>query len=280
MSKVLKEIEKRGLQTEEDITDFLNGIVGKNIDDLDFKHELTKEEQAEELIYQAMEATPQKGKTLILQAKELDPLHPDIYNYFGDLEKIPEKALEYYEQGVRAGEKKLGKKFFKENEGYFWSMIETRPYMRSLYNSACYLSVLNRNEESLKRFFRILELNPNDNMGARYELFSVSLRINAFKVIEALLKEYRDEYASHWTYNKVLYHFKKGELKKAERELEMAVNTNRHIPRYLLGKTKLPKKLPEYIRIGYADEAVSYVAENIHLWEETAGSLEFMASRI
>ena len=125
-----------------------------------------------------------------------------------------------------------------------------------------------------------MELNPDDNMGARYELFSVSLEINAFKIIEGLLKEYPDEYGANWTYNKVLYHIKKNEIKEAEEEWFMAINTNRHVPRYLLGKTKLPKKLPDYMSIGYADEAQCYVAENLHLWEETEGALDFIKSKI
>lgn len=60
----------------------------------------------------------------------------------------------------------------------------------------------------------------------------------------------------------------------------MAINTNRHVPRYLLGKTKLPKKLPDYMSIGYADEAQCYVAENLHLWEEAEGALDFIKSKI
>lgn len=280
MAKLVQEMEKQGLQSEEDIKSFLNGVIGKNIDELNFGTNESKEDQAQDLIYEAWESSPKKAKQLILQAKELDPDNADVYNYLGDIENTPEKALDFYKQGVKAGEKKLGKKFIKENEGHFWLMIETRPYMRSLFNSAKCLSLLNQNEEAVQKYFRILELNPDDNMGARYELFSVSLEINAFKIIEGLLKEYPDEYGANWTYNKVLYHIKKNEIKEAEEEWFMAINTNRHVPRYLLGKTKLPKKLPDYMSIGYADEAQCYVAENLHLWEETEGALDFIKSKI
>lgn len=280
MAKLVQEMEKQGLRSEEDIRAFLNGMVGKNINEFNFGLNESNEDQAQDLIYEAWESTPKKAKQLILQAKELDPDNADVYNYLGDIENTPEKALDFYEQGINAGEKKLGKKFIKENEGHFWLMIETRPYMRSLFNSARCLSLLNQNEEAVEKYFRILELNPDDNMGARYELFSVSLEINAFKIIEALLKEYPDEYGANWTYNKVLYHIKKNEIKEAEEEWFMAINTNRHVPRYLLGKTKLPKKLPDYMSIGYADEAQCYVAENLHLWEETEGALDFIKSKI
>lgn len=280
MAKLVQEMEKQGLRSEEEIRTFLNGMVGKNINEFNFRLNESKEDQAQDLIYEAWESSPKKAKQLILQAKELDPDNADVYNYLGDIENTPEKALDFYEQGIKAGEKKLGKKFIKENEGHFWLMIETRPYMRSLFNSARCLALLDQNEEAVEKYFRILKLNPDDNMGARYELFSVSLEINAFKIIEALLKEYPDEYGANWTYNKVLYHIKKNEIKEAEEEWFMAINTNRHVPRYLLGKTKLPKKLPDYMSIGYADEAQCYVAENLHLWEETKGALDFIKSKI
>ncbi len=281
MAKLVQEMEKQGLRSEEDITSFLNGMIGKNIDDLNFGSvNESKEDQAQDLIYEAWESSPKKAKQLILQAKELDPDNADVYNYLGDLESIPENALDFYKQGIQAGEKKLGKKFIKENEGHFWLMIETRPYMRSFFNVARCLALLNQSEESAKMYLRILELNPGDNMGARYELFSVALKIDDLKIIDALLKEYPDDYSAHWVYNKVLYHIKKNEMKEAEEEWFMAINTNRHIPRYLLGKTKLPKKLPDYISVGYADEAQCYVAENLHLWKETKGSLDFVESKI
>lgn len=280
MAKLVQEMEKQGIRSEEDIKSFLNGVIGKNIGELNFgANEESKEDQAQDLIYEAWESSPKRAQQLILQAKELDPDNSDVYNYLGDLEATPEKAFEYYEQGLIAGEKKLGKKFIKENKGHFWLMIKTRPYMRSLFNTAKCLALLNQNEESAKRYFRILELNPGDNMGARYELFSVSLKINAFKIIEALLKEYPEEFSAHWTYNKVLYHIKKNEIKEAEQEWFIAINTNRHVPRYLLGKTKLPKKLPDYISIGYVDEAQCYVAENLNLWQQTEGGLDFIESR-
>jgi len=46
-------------------------------------------------------------------------------------EKDLDKAMLMFEKAIKAGEKTLGKKFFKEKKGYFWGMIETRPYMRA-----------------------------------------------------------------------------------------------------------------------------------------------------
>lgn len=166
MAKLIQEKDKKGLRSEGDIKSFLNSILGKNIDELNFGTEnMSGEDQAQDLIYEAWESSPKKARQLILKAKELDSHHPDVYNYLGDGEDTPEKALNFYEQGIKAGEKKLGKKFIGENQGHFWLMMETRPYMLSLFNYAKCLALLNQNEEAAKKYCRILELNPGDNMG-------------------------------------------------------------------------------------------------------------------
>ncbi len=41
-----------------------------------------------------------------------------------------EEARELLERGVAAGERALGPEPFEEDVGYFWGILETRPYMR------------------------------------------------------------------------------------------------------------------------------------------------------
>ena len=45
MAKIMKEIQSQNLQTEDQINSFMNGLIGKNIDELDFGsgEELTNE---------------------------------------------------------------------------------------------------------------------------------------------------------------------------------------------------------------------------------------------
>lgn len=41
-----------------------------------------------------------------------------------------EKKRECFTKGIAVFKEKYGEKYFKENTGYFWGLIETRPYMR------------------------------------------------------------------------------------------------------------------------------------------------------
>jgi tetratricopeptide (TPR) repeat protein len=175
MAKIMKEIQSQNLQTEDQINSFMNGLIGKNIDELDFGsgEELTNEEKAIELVDLAYESSPKKGKELIEEALKLDSDNIDAYNYLGEIEHDISKSLGHYTKGIEAGERKLGKKFFKENEGHFWLMIETRPYMRAKFNVADTLALLNRDTEAVNHYVEMLGLNPSDNLGVRYELLSI-----------------------------------------------------------------------------------------------------------
>ena len=87
MAKIMKEIQSQNLQTEDQINSFMNGLIGKNIDELDFGsgEELTNEEKAIELVDLAYESSPKKGKELIEEALKLDPDNTDAYNYLGEI---------------------------------------------------------------------------------------------------------------------------------------------------------------------------------------------------
>ena len=122
----------------------------------------------------------------------------------------------------------------------------------------------------------MLDLNPNDNQGVRYNLSSLLLKAEEFKAYEKLYKLYPDDGGADWNYNRVLYYFKKGNMVKAKSQLQEAIRTNKHVIPYLAGKKRLPKNPPEYIGFGDSREAAAYVMSTKELWEVTEGSLEFL----
>jgi tetratricopeptide (TPR) repeat protein len=52
----------------------------------------------------------------------------------------------------------------------FWGDVDSRPFMRALQGRGLCLWRLGRTEEARRIFVRMLELNPNDNQGARFLL--------------------------------------------------------------------------------------------------------------
>jgi hypothetical protein len=62
--------------------------------------------------------------------------------------------------------------------------------------------------------------------------------------------------------------------------LAAALETNPHVPGYLLGHSPLPQELPGYTGIGDESEAAYWAVENIKAWQTTYGALTWLAERI
>src|SRR5260370_23607299 len=88
-------------------------------------------DEAQEIIYDAWEAVqPKRRIALALKALELSPDCADAYVILAEAAAEPADELEFYRKGVQAGERALGKKTFESDEGNFWGILETRPYVR------------------------------------------------------------------------------------------------------------------------------------------------------
>ncbi|MCF6296720.1 MAG: tetratricopeptide repeat protein [Flavobacteriaceae bacterium] len=275
LAKLMEEIKKQDFKSTDELNDFMSNLMGQSLDDL--PKSTDKIGRSKDLIYEAYEQSASKAKKLIKQALELDPNNVDAYNYLASIEKDIDKAIKQYEKAIKAGEKTLGKKFFKEEKGYFWGMLETRPYMRAKAGLADCLYAKNEFDKAIGIYTEMLDLNPNDNQGVRYLLSTLYLRTNNFKKFNDLNKKY-DEYGNAVSnFNIALSQFKQEKQSEISNKLlTEAHNENNFVIDLLLGNKKMPKKQPDYIGIGDKNEAVAYVYGNYQLWEETQGAFEWI----
>ncbi len=233
-------------------------------------------DRAQEVIYQALEATGKRRVTLARKALTLSPDCADAYVLLAEATRDPREAQALYEHGVEAGERALGPRPFKEDVGHFWGIIETRPYMRARQGLAEVLWVLGKRQDAIGHATDLLRLNPGDNQGIRYLLANWLLAEGEDDALERLLTAYPDEGSAVWAYTRALWTFRrKGAGAGATRALKAALRTNPHVPFYLFGLRELPEELPGYIGMGDESEAVSYVAEAITSWVDTAGALDW-----
>jgi len=61
--------------------------------------------------------------------------------------------------------------------------------------------------------------------------------------------------------------------------LRDALETNPHVPAFLLGKRELPQRLPDYIGLGDEREAMSVADQFKNCWSATAGALDWLQSQ-
>ncbi len=238
-------------------------------------------EEAQEVIYQALEATGKRRLDLARKALTISPDCADAYVLLAAAATTPAAARRLYEQGVQAGERALGPETFTADSGHFWGIVETRPYMRARQGLAEVLWHLGEREAAIAHLQDMRRLNPGDNQGLRYALASWLLTVGDDAALERLLAAYPDEAGAHWAYTRALLTFRRqGSGVTADRALRQALRANPHVPAYLLGAKPFPAQPPDHYGIGDDNEAVIYLAEAAEGWLETPEAPEWLAAAL
>jgi tetratricopeptide (TPR) repeat protein len=237
----------------------------------------TPEEQAEELALRAGGESGRAAITLARKALALWPDCADAYIILGEESPDDEVALRYFEQGVAAGERALGKEAFAEYAGAFWIEHETRPYMRARFALAQRLWLIGRRPDAVAHYRELLRLNPDDNQGVRELIVPAMIAIGDDAGAEEVLAQYPDDALSSTLYNRALMAFRRfGDQERARKLLATATECNPHIPAYLLEEIDLPDYLPESFSFGSEDEAATYASDAMEAWQTTPGAFEWL----
>ncbi len=236
-------------------------------------------EEAQEVVYQALETTGPQRLRLARRALAISPDCADAYVLLAEAARDPQEAKRLYEQGVGAGERALGPAAFREDGGHFWGILETRPYMRARQGLAEALWHLGEREAATGHLWDMLRLNPGDNQGLRHTLATWLLATGGDAALADLLRQYPDEGSATWAYTRALAAFRRhGAGGPADAALRQALTTNPFVPAYLLGLKKLPRQLPAYVGFGDEHEAVAYIAEAAETWLATPQAVEWLAT--
>ncbi len=236
-------------------------------------------EEAQALIYQALELTGARRADLARRALERSPDCADAYVLLAEAARDPQEARRLYEQGVRAGERALGPATFREDAGHFWGILETRPYMRARQGLAAVLWHLDEREAARDHLRDLLRLNPGDNQGLRYTLAAWLLAMGDDAALADLLGQYPDEGSAAWAYTQALAAFRRhGAGGPADATLRQALAANPFVPTYLLGVKQLPRHMPAYVGLGDENEAIAYAAEAADAWLATPQAIAWLAT--
>lgn len=243
---------------------------------------VSKLHQAQDVTYRAMEE-PNRWERVRMahRALGISLECADAYVILArdDTDRV-EEALWLYRKAVQAGRKALGEKAFEEYVGHFWGVPETRPFMRAHMGFASCLWAVGEREEAVKHYQDMLILNPDDNQGVRYILMPCLVELGRDEEAEELFRSYEDDGSTFWAYSRALLDFRReGESPVSEKSLKEAWGENPHVPEYLTGRRRVPKRLPDDCGFGDSDEAVIYVSENLPAWKASPGALEWLKEK-
>lgn len=239
--------------------------------------------RAQEMAYDALE-TGEVGEALRLvnEALKLDSDCTDAQRLMVSLLPVAlENRIQLMREVVATAERNLGERFFQKNTGTFWGIMSTRPYMRAKQHLGELLAEAGDVEAAVPVFERMLELNPNDNQGIRYQLLGLYLAANQPKGAHRLMSQYPDEEQrmGSFAWARVLERWLSGELNEAEAALARARKVNPFVERYISGRRALPREAPAFFRPGEDSEAQVCATELAAAWQAHPGFREWLLAR-
>ncbi len=247
------------------------------------RRRIPEDERANDLFYDAMEAEDEEAQFEgLMQVLDRDPAHIDA-----NLELIRSTdfdltdAVALSRVMVRLAAKRLGKHVFKEHSGHFWAFFETRPYMRARHQLCGYLDELGEHDQAIQEREALLELNPNDNQGIRYELLTDYLRFNHLAKAEVLFEQYPEtNFHVVFAWGNVLRLYLKGEEQAAAAALSEAERQNAFMGPFLIGRKRIPKRLPPHYQMGSKEEAICFAKGLVTAWRSHKTALKWLKKQI
>ncbi|UJL45851.1 SEC-C domain-containing protein [Virgibacillus sp. NKC19-16] len=273
MRDMQKALEEQNIESEAELDAFMDEFMKSQ--DIPYPVPSSPRDQAQDKLYEAQAEKGEKRRKLIQEALDIYPNSPDAYLLMAQNAKSINEQHHLFHQAVIAGEKDLGKDFFNENKGHFWMMTETKAYMQAKESYATIRYKLGDKESAMEQYEELLELNPNDNQGIRYELLPLYIEEEKYIPAKNLIKQYEDETSANFLFNKALLNYLiSGITHETKAFLKKATKENPYVKDYLLGNKPIPKTSYAYIGIGDESEAIEYTQGCAHLWEGAQGLLE------
>ena len=280
-SDISRLLEGQDFKSDKELNEYLDSLVkGGKVPKAPPKSAVSF---AQDIMYEAWETESHKERIkLAREALSISPDCADAYNLLAEEEaKTYEEAKELYRKGMEAGRRALGEKIFEEDSGHFWGYTPTRPYMRSRAGVMECQWVLGEHDEAISHAKELLRLNTSDNQGIRYLLISYLAELGRYDELDKFMNKgpYSDG-AAEWLYTKALLSFVKEKASvSADKDLKIALKSNRYVPEYLTGKKPIPKILPDRMTMGGEDEGFCCAARSIKAWKKVPGAIDWLKEK-
>ena len=276
---IAKIMSEREFESDAEAQAFLSSLIqGGSMDAVLDQVPLDPEEEAQNLIYEAMEAdSTAEARLLCRKALKLDPHCVDALVMQARLESPSEEDLvDHLTAIVRGAEERFGSEYMEEHRGHFWGIVETRPYMRARMLLAEELIELGDIASAATELEGMLALNPNDNQGVRDLLRGLYLELENLEGVRMLNQAYDDATFAIPAWSAILERWMSGDPKGAAKRARAAHKRNRHVVHYLLGEREIPLDRPEFYSLGDEREAILCVHLLGTAWYASEGAVAWL----
>ena len=186
-------------------------------------------------------------------------------------------SVKGYQREIDRYKRMWGDEFFKENEGMFWLIPETRPFMQCLFEQAQMFWDMGQKEKAINQYKYLLKLNPNDNQGVRDCLFPNLVELNRLDEAYELYLKYEDEVSAFWRFTKLLLDIKNDEpFDELKRQYKYCTDYNPYIVPYLTGAKRRPTEQPLFFSFGDKNEAMYYIIVAESAWKSDGKAMKVL----
>lgn len=238
---------------------------------------LSKQQQAQRLIYDAFPIYGEQRIQIAQQALQLDPYCVDAYNILGETEHDCAQRGEYFKKGMDIGKEKLDPSYFQKGTDEMWNVLETRSFMRAKYNYARWAYEHGQLAMAIEQCKELLQMDAEDHQEVRYLLYRLYIETSQYKQAKRVLQTYPEEYSIHYVYSQLLLEYlMHGISSSLYRFLEQAMAVNPYVVSYLIGVTNRPVATPSFYQIGSREEAICYLDQNEEVWDKQPHLLQWL----
>jgi tetratricopeptide (TPR) repeat protein len=245
------------------------------------KHEFNKSSEqqlAEDLLDGVWELEDKRKQArLAKKALAVDPSCCDAYTLLANNTSAIKERLELYRKALDVFERRYGIDYIRENTGMCWINRQTRPYLYAIHWYALSAWESGDRDLAIALLTRMLELDPDDNMGVRDRLVAWLIVSDDTKAGRNLLKEFPDDSTATRYFGLLLRILEEPEhLRHLEKAYELAVAANPYVIPFLLGQAKLPREKPARTDEGTREEAIAYCILSCQAWATNKQALEIL----
>lgn len=219
-----------------------------------------KARKAQAYAYDAYEQEDEDARfRLATVAYFTDPDNVDALLLRAESAEAMSDAREDYERAIALGQLTLDENV----EDSPWGLVKNRPFMRALFAYGIFLFEQEQFEEALDYFQRLLEMNPNDNQGARHLAIAAAIHDGQYSEATQLLRDFKESSTDQAVYRYLqwLFDVKKGRESEVLKEAVALNNQVAELIRSDIPRIPYPKAMA--VVPGSMEEAL-YVS--ILLW--------------
>lgn len=200
------------------------------------KNILSLPQTADDYLELAEDATTEKKKLEYLRkALELDPNNLDTARMVAEMEaEKPEELLASLSALIEKGTTLMeAGGYFRDCIGEFWSVLETRPFMRLHHAYFELLIQCGMMRQAMNEGEEMLRLCGNDNLGVRFELMHLYAFLENEDGALALHKKYDEYDATQMLLPLAVLYYKKADYERSLQYLRRLAKANRDTKKFL-----------------------------------------------